>query len=351
MIGLGLFEPPASLLAWFYSWSHNYIIAISLMAVVVMAVVTPLNLKMTKSMLEMQRLQPEMRKLQQQHRGDRQKLNEEMMKLYQEHKVNPLASCLPLLIQFPVFIIMYRVLHGLTVMAPGTNRFDPKYISKSSDLYRDLHTKTEMLTWGLDLALRPYHVVADSFGKGLVYIALVMVLGAVYFIQQRMVASRAVMSPTMSAGQQKLMQYLPVVFAVFLFFYVTGLIIYYLAQALLRIAQQYYITKRFYHGEESLGRQAQAAGARAREIHKSDPDGGTGGGIFAQARRDLGNQRDAGPAKKSDSSATGAGSKRTTPAKNRPTTNRPAPTGRAGRPSSGRAGGGNSRQQRPPKKK
>ena len=61
----------------------------------------PLVLKSTKGMLEMQRLQPEMRKLQQQHRGDRQKLNEEMMKLYQEHKVNPLASCLPLVLQMP----------------------------------------------------------------------------------------------------------------------------------------------------------------------------------------------------------------------------------------------------------
>ena len=79
-----------------------------------MVIITPLTLKSTKGMLEMQRLAPEMRKLQQQHRNDRQKLNEEMMKLYQEHKVNPMASCLPLLAQMPVFIIMFRILHGLT---------------------------------------------------------------------------------------------------------------------------------------------------------------------------------------------------------------------------------------------
>ena len=92
-----MFELPAWLLAWFYSLTNNYILAISLIALVVMLIITPLTLKSTKGMLEMQRLQPEMRKLQQQHRGDRQKLNEEMMKLYQEHKVNPLASCFPLL--------------------------------------------------------------------------------------------------------------------------------------------------------------------------------------------------------------------------------------------------------------
>ena len=84
-----------------------------------MLIITPLTLKSTKGMLEMQRLAPEMRKLQQQHRNDRQKLNEEMMKLYQEHKVNPMASCLPLLAQMPVFIIMFRILHGLTYKPVG----------------------------------------------------------------------------------------------------------------------------------------------------------------------------------------------------------------------------------------
>src|ERR687897_1054412 len=114
-----MFELPAWLLAWFYSVVPNYAIAIAMIAVVVMLIITPLTLKSTKGMLEMQRLAPEMRRLQQQHRNDRQKLNEEMMKLYQEHKVNPMSSCLPLLAQMPVFIIMFRVLHGLTYKPSG----------------------------------------------------------------------------------------------------------------------------------------------------------------------------------------------------------------------------------------
>ena len=114
-----MFELPAWLLSWFYSITHNYALAIALIAVVVMLIITPLTLKSTKGMLEMQRLAPEMRRLQQQHRNDRQKLNEEMMKLYQEHKVNPMASCLPLLAQMPVFIIMFRILHGLTYKPTG----------------------------------------------------------------------------------------------------------------------------------------------------------------------------------------------------------------------------------------
>ena len=117
-----MFEIPAWLLAWFYGFTHNYAIAIALIAVVVMVIITPLTLKSTKGMLEMQRLAPEMRKLQEQYRNDRQKLNEEMMKLYQEHKVNPMSSCLPLLAQMPVFIIMFRILHGLDLQADGGDR-------------------------------------------------------------------------------------------------------------------------------------------------------------------------------------------------------------------------------------
>ena len=116
-----MFEVPAALLAWLYSLTNSYSAAISLIAVLVMLLVTPLILKSTKGMLEMQRLAPEMRKLQTKYRDDRQKLNEEMMKLYQEHKVNPMSSCLPLLAQMPVFIIMFRILTGMTYRPAGGN--------------------------------------------------------------------------------------------------------------------------------------------------------------------------------------------------------------------------------------
>ena len=170
-----------------------------IVAFVVMLVTAPLVLKSTKGMLEMQKLQPEMRKLQNLYRGDRQKLNEEMMKLYQEHKVNPLASCFPLLLQMPVFIVMFQVLHGLTKTDGGTT-FTPKYIGTGTELYQSLVGKTEMQSWGLDLAKRPYGVVGESFGQGLLYVGLVVALGVLYFVQQRMVASRAAVSGSMRAS-------------------------------------------------------------------------------------------------------------------------------------------------------
>lgn len=307
-----MFEIPAALLAWFYSYTNDYIVAIALMSVVVMAITTPLTLKSTKGMLEMQKLAPEMRRLQNEYRNDRQKLNEEMMKLYQEHKVNPMASCLPIVAQMPVFIVMFRVLRGLEYRPTGSARpiaestaraldspeyapevlgFIPRFLSLDSVMYESLFGETEMLSWGLDLSLSPIEAVTDSYTKGIIYVLLVVFLASMYFVQQRMVAARASISPTMSPSQQKLMQYLPVVFAAFQLFFMMGLVIYYICQTLLRIGQQAYITRRFYGHDEALGRQAQRAGEAAREEARKS---GEGGGLLAQAKRDLGGGRGKG---------------------------------------------------------
>lgn len=359
-----MFEIPAALLSWFYGLTDSYTIAIAMIAAVVMAITTPLTLKSTKGMLEMQKLAPEMRKLQNEYRNDRTKLNEEMMKLYQEHKVNPMASCLPLLAQAPVFFIMFRVLRGMAYRPVGAARpvsdavwtafgradevanpgFIPRYLAVDSALYKSLFGEQSIMSLGLDLSKSAAEAVGDGFGSGIWYVLLVVLLGALYFVQQRMVAARASISPTMSAGQQKLMQYLPVFFAIFQIFFLAALVVYYIFQTIFRIVQQAYITRVFYGHDESLGRQAQRAGATAREEAKNDPGGG---GFFAQAKRDLagpssdtkgaGNAKNAAAKKPTakDTTAAKAGSappsKRVTPPKNRPTPSsgakgRPTPT-------------------------
>jgi YidC/Oxa1 family membrane protein insertase len=162
----------------------------------------------------------------------------------------------------------------------------------------------------------------------------------------------------MSPSQQKLMQYLPVAFAIFQVFFLLGLVIYYMAQAILRIGQQLYITRRFYGHDEALGRQAQRASEQARELSKADGDsggGGGGGGFFAQARRELAGPKNASPAPtKAEKAATAAAataaaatvaagatsSKRTTQPKNRPTPSGKGPAGRPTRaPTTNRPGG------------
>jgi YidC/Oxa1 family membrane protein insertase len=310
-----MFELAARLIALFYGLVHSYALAIGLVAVVVMLLITPLTLKSTKGMLEMQRLQPEMRRLQSEFKGDRAKLNEAMMNLYKEHKVNPLSSCLPIAAQMPVFIIMFRALHGL-VNRGQDGTFSPKYLKTSSDLYKALDPKKEMLSFGLDLAKSPLNAVRDNFGTGLIYVFLVVVLAGLYFVQQRMVASRTV-SPTMSAGQAKLMQYMPVAFAIFQIFLTTQLVVYYMVQALVRIVQQYYITKRFYGHDQSIGRQAQAASARARDMAKEDKN---------QSAKKIQDKKPPKPG----SSPEPFVSKRVTPPKGKPTPSaqRPQPPGK-----------------------
>jgi YidC/Oxa1 family membrane protein insertase len=324
-------------------------VMLAMIAAVVMAITTPLTLKSTKGMLEMQRLAPEMRRLQNEHRNDKAKLNEEMMKLYQEHKVNPMASCLPIVAQMPVFIIMFQVLHGLTYKPQGAALpvaqtvwtafgntaeaedpgFIPRFLAIDSSLYKALFSQHTMPSFGLDLSKSAIDAIGESFGTAIPYVLLVVLLGALYFVQQRMVAARAAISPTMSQAQQKLMQYLPVFFAVFQIFFLAALVVYYLFQTVLRIAQQVYITKAFYGHDESLGRQAQRAGAAARE---ESAKSGEPTGMFAQAKRDLAVSKGDKPGKpaagkaKKDSSKPAIEpakppvvSKRVTPPKNRPT--------------------------------
>ena len=357
-----MFEIPAGLLSWFYGLTNSYIIAIALMSAVVMAITTPLTLKSTKGMLEMQKIAPEMRKLQNEYRNDRQKLNEEMMKLYQEHKVNPMASCLPIFAQMPVFIIMFRLLRGWTYKPTGSADpiadatlqalgqenpdpgFIPRYMSRDSELFQAIYDRTDIPELGLDLSQSPFDAIADNPLTGIVYALLVVGLGALYFGQQRMVAARASISPTMSPTQQKVMQYLPVVFAVFQLFFLTALVVYYIFQTLLRILQQYYITRRFYGHEESLGRQAQRASEAAREEAKKS---GQDTGFLSQMKRELGDAtgNGAGDTKRPQKQAAKKAaprpgqSKRVTPPKNRPTSSRPngeRPTGGKGRPTPSR---------------
>src|SRR6478735_8554969 len=123
-VAVDFFAPFAQALAFFYSLIPNYAIAIAMLTLAVMIVLTPLTLKGTRSMMIMQSMQPEMKKIQAQYKDDRQKLNEELLKFYRENNINPLGGCLPLLVQLPVFIILYQVLRGLTNIADSTTIVD-----------------------------------------------------------------------------------------------------------------------------------------------------------------------------------------------------------------------------------
>jgi YidC/Oxa1 family membrane protein insertase len=105
-------------LQFFYGFTHDYGWAIILLTLAMRIILVPLTWKQTKSMYELQRIQPKIKELQEKYKNDKEKLQEETLKFYQENKVNPFGGCLPLLLQMPVFIAMYNVLGG-TPEKPG----------------------------------------------------------------------------------------------------------------------------------------------------------------------------------------------------------------------------------------
>jgi YidC/Oxa1 family membrane protein insertase len=260
-----------------------------MMTVLIMLLLTPLTLKSTKSMLELQRIQPEMKRIQQAHKGDRQAMNEELMALYKEHKVNPLGGCLPLLIQAPIWIVMFRVFRGLTYKSAESKPFfAPKYLDHSTQLYQDLSHSTQMRAFGLDLANSAAQALQDTFVKALPYLILVAIVVVTYFVQQRQITARNKNNPTINdspaaAQQQMIMKIFPIFSGVFAFIVPAALAWYFLVQNVFRIGQQAYITKRFYkeHPDAIVARQAASSkgatskGApNAKNTAKPAPKGG-----------------------------------------------------------------------------
>jgi YidC/Oxa1 family membrane protein insertase len=291
-----LFEGISYLLNFFYTLpvvGGNYAIAIALLTCAVMVITTPLTLKGTKSMIEMQRLQPEIRRLQAQYKDDRQKLNEEMMRFYREHEINPVGGCLPMLIQLPVFSILFYVVRGLTNRAnfvgaqqflgnyvdfePAVNTgFRPKYLDHTSEMYQSLVGRHDMPSFGLDLAISPSDALSDGFFTALPYVLIVAVIAVLSWYQQKQIMGRnpgAEVPP-----QQKMMMRIgPIMYVFFAFVSPAAIGIYFLVSTLWRVGQQAFITRSLYRGEESIGRQAQRAMAEMREARKADGNGAKGG--------------------------------------------------------------------------
>jgi YidC/Oxa1 family membrane protein insertase len=282
-----LFNAISWLLNFFYELVPNYAVAIALLTCVVMLITTPLTLKGTRSMIEMQRFQPEIRKLQIQYKDDRQKLNEEMMAFYREHNINPVGSCLPLLIQAPVFSILFYVVRGLTTPYKFTGLqvrlyemgvipeeaikrgFSPKYLNHTDALYQALNGAEHMNAFGIDLSQSASSALAEGFVTALPYFVLVGVIAGLSWFQQKQIMGR---NPTGEVTQQQrtMMIIGPVMYVFFAFVSPAAIGVYFLVSTFWRVVQQYYITRSLYGHEEAAGRQAQRAMQELREQKKKD---------------------------------------------------------------------------------
>ena len=244
-----MFDALAAALAFFYDFWPNYAGAIILLTLAIMLVLTPLSIKSTRSMLAMSRLQPEMKKLQQKYKDDRQKLNEEMMAFYQEHKINPFSSCLPLLLQMPIFIVLYRVIDGLS-RVDSKNGNGPKYLDQSSRLYQDLKATVdegrkgaiEMVSFGIDLSRSlTKELSTDGLLDAIPFILLVALVAVTGFIQQKQISGRNPAS-TQSSQQQMITRIMPAFFALISISIPAGVVVYFVVSNTIRIGQQYLVT-------------------------------------------------------------------------------------------------------------
>ena len=266
-----LIRPMAWVLAALYNLTSSYGFSVILLTLAVMIVVTPLTIKGTRSMMAMQKFQPEIRRLQQEFKGDRPRLNEEMLGFYRSNNINPMGSCLPLLVQAPVFIVLYRLIKGLTEHEANSTAFAPRYVDAASKLYTSLQGKTTMPFLGIDIARSAASVLKGSFVSALPYMVIIAIATASSYIQQRQVSGRSpdAMNPT----QKTLMRVMPLGMAVFSFSLPAALGLYFVTSNLYRVAQQWYISKALYGNESAAGSSALATdkGSASNDAVKEIP--------------------------------------------------------------------------------
>ena len=239
------------LLAFFYGLIPNYAVAISLLTIVIMGALTPFTVKSTKSMMSMQRLQPEIKKLQQKYKGaeNRQTLNEEMMKLYKEEGANPLGGCLPLLLQAPFLSMLYFVIKGLSnrladkkghlILHNGHFVSLPKYIPTNSKMYHDLVSHFGAIkTFGLDLSLKAIGSGISIATRIPLIILVAIAVGLQYFQMSQMNTRNKKTGQAIPNQQQMIQRFMPLFFTYFYLVIPAAVVVYMVVSTTIRIVTQ-----------------------------------------------------------------------------------------------------------------
>ncbi len=189
---------------------ENYGIVIILLTIIVRLVLTPLTISQTKSMARMQKMQPQIKELQKKYKDDKQKLQQETMEFYRKNNVNPLAGCLPLLLQMPVFFALFQTLRNPT--------------ERVTDVVKDFN-----FLW-MNLNERdPYYI-------------LVILMVVTMFLSTLLTST--------DPKQSKIMFVLPLVFGFISWQFPAGILVYWVTTNIWSIGQQYLVNKIVKKGNE-----------------------------------------------------------------------------------------------------
>ncbi len=191
-------------LDWIHSLVRNWGLAIVILTLLIKLLFFKLTERQYKSMARMRKLQPRIEKLKERYGEDRQKMSAAMMEMYKTEKVNPLGGCLPILVQIPIFIALYWV-----------------------------------LLESVELRQAPFFAWIQDLSSPDPYFVLPLINGIAMIATQRMTPS-----PGMDPMQRKMMNALPFVFSIMFAFFPAGLVLYWATNAVISLAQQWFITKR-----------------------------------------------------------------------------------------------------------
>ncbi len=222
-VNFGWFDVVARPCLWLmnhiYQLVPNYGIAIIVLTIIIKLIFWPLGNKSYKSMAEMKKIQPLMAEVREKYKDDKKKMNEEMMALYKTYKVNPLGGCLPMVVQIPVFIAFYRM------------------------LYQAIELRhTPFMLWIDDLSaperLFSFDVTIPLMQPPTGIPVMTIIMGATMFLQQKLQPTPG--DPT----QAKMMMLMPLFLTVIFINFPSGLVLYFIVNNLVSIAQQHYVTRR-----------------------------------------------------------------------------------------------------------
>lgn len=196
-------RPLLEILKFFYRYVGNYGVAIILLTCIIKLLFWPLTHKSYQSMKSMQTLQPEMQKIREKYKKDKERMNREIMELYKQKRVNPMGGCLPMFMQIPVFFALYKVLLGTIALRHAPFAF-----------------------WIQDLSAKdPYYITP-------------IIMGATMFVQQKMNPG------TMDPNQAKIFMFMPIIFTFMFLNFPSGLVLYWMVNNLLTILQQWIINRK-----------------------------------------------------------------------------------------------------------
>jgi YidC/Oxa1 family membrane protein insertase len=245
-------------LAWIESGVGNWGVAIILLTIIVRIVIFPLTWKQIRSQMAMQSLAPKIKEIQAKHKGDKQRIQQETMRLYQEYRVNPLASCFPLLLQLPVFILLYYCIRNYPPLQDAT------------------------FLWFTLGQPDPYYILL------------------VIYVVSQLISTELMLTPETQAQQKWMMRAMPLIFVAFLWKFPSGLFVYWITTNLWTIGQVMVVRYlRKHHPVELKAHDGSAPRKRSRFLEamsaaQQQREGGSGGTPVGGRSRGKPGQRPSG---------------------------------------------------------